>query len=150
MAPSLPKPRSCSSQHLQDAGGGRGWWDHVPLSIHLWVCRRVGEGRVPGQPVTPHCSPSPSRASTPSPQLRMITPILTGCLMQGIPQPHSLPPLQEAIPSLNWKQSILTLWELGSTLIFLESPQSTCPSPRRQLQMSPCAFPLPFPPPHCF
>lgn len=121
---------------------------------------RVGEGHVPGQLVTLHHSHSPSRASTPNPSSgtwHRTPQTLTGCLMQpaplSAPSPGSNSPFKlepAAIPLLNWNQSILTLCKLSSTLIFLESPQGTCPSPRRQLQMSPRAFPLPFPPPIVF
>lgn len=150
-APSWPNPWSCSSQQLQDVGRGTGWWDHVPLSIHCGFVLVGWLRDVSQDSLSP--SHSLSRASTPSPQLRG--------LAQDTPHPHRLlnagnPPAPLSAPSPG-SNSLFKLepvhpnsLEAGQHLDPPGEPQSTCPSPRCQLQMSPCAFPLPFPPPYCF
>lgn len=170
-APSLPKPGSCSSapgrgfcaRGVSLHGGGRGQRGPQPLSTHLRVCPdAVGAGRAPRTASHPPSSPTAraepalpiprlreawhSRADNPNPHS-----LLNATAPRESPEPRSQRHW-EAIPFLNWDQSDPTLWKPGSSLSFPENPPSACPSPSpcHQLQMSPRAFPLLFPPPYCF
>lgn len=90
-APSLPNPWSCSSQQLQDIGGGRGWCV-PPLSPSTcgfapvgWVRDISQDSLSPSIAPTARAEPALPVPSSGTGTAGLITPILTGCSMQGIP-----------------------------------------------------------------